>query len=199
MEFCERWKIKRLFSTPYHPQTSSQVEALNKILKHTLKAKLEDRKGKQASTLPDVLWAYMTTTRNSTGEIPFALTFSTKAIIPSEVEILNYRTSQALTRDNDVARRLDLNVLEECRLASVHRNAAYKQRSERYYNSMVKIRQFLVCDLVIKKVHGPSQGFLGCRNGYTAEPTSSSTQTTLWTNTHGTLVNSRSTSSERPN
>lgn len=60
---------------------------MNKILKHTLKAKLEDRKGKWASELPGVVWAYRTTTRNSTGETPFALVFGTEAVIPCEVAV----------------------------------------------------------------------------------------------------------------
>lgn len=61
-------KIKRLFSTPYHAQTNEQVEVVNKIIKYTLKAKLEDKKGKWAANLPNIQWAYKTTTRNSTDD-----------------------------------------------------------------------------------------------------------------------------------
>lgn len=76
------------------------------------------------------------------GETPFALAFGTEAVIPLEIAIPSYRISQAITDNNDEAKRLDLDMLEECKLTSIHRNAAYKQRSKKYYNSKVKIRQF---------------------------------------------------------
>ncbi|KAL2475229.1 Integrase catalytic domain-containing protein [Abeliophyllum distichum] len=38
---CENLDIRRDFSTSYYPQANGQVEAMNKIIKHTLKRKLE--------------------------------------------------------------------------------------------------------------------------------------------------------------
>ena len=43
--FCDEWNINCLFATPAHPQTNGQVEAINKIIKHNIKAKLDVRKG----------------------------------------------------------------------------------------------------------------------------------------------------------
>lgn len=62
---------------------------------------------------------------------------------------------------NDLARRIDLDLLEERRLDSVHKNAGYKQRVERFYNSKIKIRRFAVGELVLKKIQGPSRGPFG--------------------------------------
>lgn len=89
------------------------MEAVIKILKHILKAKLEVKKRNWVSSLPNVLWAYRTTTRNSMGETPLALAFGTQAVIPSVVAIPGYRTSQVIIDDNDGARKLDLDILEE--------------------------------------------------------------------------------------
>ena len=44
-EFCSELGIVRTFSAMVHPQCNSQVEAMNKTLKHNLKAKLESHKG----------------------------------------------------------------------------------------------------------------------------------------------------------
>ena len=44
-EFCDELGIKKSFSSVNHPQTNSQVEAINKIIKHNLKMKLEEHKG----------------------------------------------------------------------------------------------------------------------------------------------------------
>ena len=72
-EFCNELDIKKNFSSIDHPQTNSQVEAINKIIKHNLKTKLEEHIGVWADELPKVLWVYITTSKTSTGETPFSL------------------------------------------------------------------------------------------------------------------------------
>ncbi|KAK4847598.1 hypothetical protein QYF36_003725 [Acer negundo] len=64
--------------------TNGKTEAVNKIIKHNLKAKLAVKKGNWAEKLPQVLWAYRTTERNSTGETPYSMAFGAEAIIPVE-------------------------------------------------------------------------------------------------------------------
>ena len=90
-EMCKEYKIVNYHASPTHPQTNAQTEAVNKVIKHTLKAKLEARKGSWADKLPEVLWAYRTTMRSSTGETPFALAFGTKAVIPAEITFTSPR------------------------------------------------------------------------------------------------------------
>ncbi|XP_074326789.1 uncharacterized protein LOC141664735 [Apium graveolens] len=43
-KLCEDLKIKKDFAAVYHPQSNGQMEAINKIIKHTLKEKLEEKK-----------------------------------------------------------------------------------------------------------------------------------------------------------
>ncbi|KAK0580513.1 hypothetical protein LWI29_002813 [Acer saccharum] len=57
-EMCEEYKIANYYASLAHPQTNGQTEAVNKVIKHTLKAKLEAKKGSWADKLPEVLWAY---------------------------------------------------------------------------------------------------------------------------------------------
>lgn len=73
-ELCDNLGIKKGFSAVSHPQSNGQTEAINKIIKHTLKAKLEDRKGNWPEELPNVLWSYNTTPRTTTEDSPFNLT-----------------------------------------------------------------------------------------------------------------------------
>ncbi|KAL5810468.1 hypothetical protein ACOSQ4_027036 [Xanthoceras sorbifolium] len=75
----------KLLCISSHPQTNGQVEAVNKIIKHTIKAKLDSKKGKWVEKLFKVLWAYRTTARTSTRETPFAMAFGVKAVIPFEM------------------------------------------------------------------------------------------------------------------
>ncbi|CAL9006367.1 unnamed protein product [Prunus brigantina] len=44
-EFCSNFSITLRFSSPAHPRANGQVEAVNKIIKRTLKKKLGDKKG----------------------------------------------------------------------------------------------------------------------------------------------------------
>ena len=74
-EFCSELGIKKNFSSVDHPQTNGQVEAVNKIINHNLKTKLEEHKGIWVDQLPKVLWAYRTTSRTSTRETPFSLAY----------------------------------------------------------------------------------------------------------------------------
>ena len=61
----------------------------NKSLLKIIKIRFEGAKGTWPEELPNVLWAYRTTTRVPTGEMPFKLTFSIKAIIPMEVGLMS--------------------------------------------------------------------------------------------------------------
>jgi hypothetical protein len=61
------------------------VEATNKTLLKTLKMKLSKKKGAWAEYIPEVLWAYLTTTRTPTGATPFSLAYGSEAVIPAEV------------------------------------------------------------------------------------------------------------------
>ena len=74
-EFYDNLQIKKVFSSVAQPQANRPVEAMNKTIKHNLKTKLEDLKGRWVDKLPEVLWAYRTTARSTTREASFSLTY----------------------------------------------------------------------------------------------------------------------------
>ena len=67
---------------------------MNKKIKHNLKTKLKDLKEKWADDLLEVLWAYRITTRSTTRETPFSLTYRYDAMILVELCV------GSLRRDN---------------------------------------------------------------------------------------------------
>ncbi|XP_063942623.1 uncharacterized protein LOC108203423 [Daucus carota subsp. sativus] len=81
-KLCDDLNLRRNFAAVYHPQSNGQTEAVNKIIKHTLKAKLEEKKGDWPEELPMVLWSYNTTPRTTTKESPFMLTYGCEAMVP---------------------------------------------------------------------------------------------------------------------
>lgn len=86
-EFCCDLDIKNRYSTPAYPQSNGQAEAINKTILNGLKKRLDGAKGRWAKELPNVLWAYRTTPRRSTGETPFSLTYGAKAVILAEANL----------------------------------------------------------------------------------------------------------------
>ena len=102
--------------------------------------------------LPNVLWAYRTTSRNATGETPYSLSFGAEAVVPVEIGGPSYCTQHFLPDNNETSLRAELDLLEERRDQAAVQAVAYQQRSARYYNSKVKHRVLLLGDLVLKKV-----------------------------------------------
>ncbi|XP_075096508.1 uncharacterized protein LOC142174586 [Nicotiana tabacum] len=103
-----------------------------------MKKNLENGKGLWPELLPEVLWAYRTTPKISTGETPYSLVYGTDAVILVEVGEPSLRYSNESEPRNDESRRQDLDKEEEQRDMAYIRMVAQKQQAERYYNKKVK-------------------------------------------------------------
>ncbi|XP_075092584.1 uncharacterized protein LOC142172792 [Nicotiana tabacum] len=164
-EFFEKWHIKRILSTPYHPAGNGQAESSNKVILNILKKKLEDAKGLWPKLLLEVLWAYRTTPKTSTGETPYSLVYGTDAVIPVKVGEPRLRFSNESGPNSDESRLQDLDEVEERRDMAHVRMVAQKQQVERYYNKKAKVRPLKVGDYVLKAktqaAKDPSEGKLG--------------------------------------
>nr|XP_009767553.1 PREDICTED: uncharacterized protein LOC104218697 [Nicotiana sylvestris] len=119
VEFFEKWNIKKILCTPYHPTADSQAESSNKTILNIMKKKLENAKGPWPKVLPRVLWAYHTTPNTSIGETPYSLAYGTDAVIPFEVGEPSLRYSKESGPSNNENRRQYLDEVEE------RRNMAY--------------------------------------------------------------------------
>nr|XP_009795539.1 PREDICTED: uncharacterized protein LOC104242209 [Nicotiana sylvestris] len=98
-----------------------------------------DTKGLWLELLPEVLWAYHTTPKTSTGETPYSLVYETDAVIPVEVRQPSLRYTNESGPSNDESRLQDLDEVEERRDMAHVRMVAQKQQVERYYNKKAKV------------------------------------------------------------
>ncbi|KAM1413411.1 hypothetical protein ACFXTO_026013 [Malus domestica] len=155
--FCSKFNINFCFASPAHPQSNGQVEAINKIIKRTLKTSLDKAKGCWLEFVPQVLWLYRTSYRTSTRETPFSLAFGTEAVVPVELEQAKFRVQNYVQSENDKQLTLNLDLVEEHRNQAHLRNVAYKQRISNYYDSRVKPRSFKVEDWVLKKNYSATE------------------------------------------
>eukprot|EP00253_Pinus_taeda_P015001 PITA_15001 len=65
-KLMEEYKIKHRKSTPYHPQANVQVESTNKVIEGIITKTVHLHRRDWAERLPEALWAYKTTWRNTT-------------------------------------------------------------------------------------------------------------------------------------
>ena len=140
------------FSEPYYPQSNDQVEAINKIIKVTLKRRLNTLKGRWALELPLVLWSYRTTVRTAVGETPFSMAYSTEAMIPAEVKISSFRYENFDEETNTSLLATERDMIEERKEVVRIRMESQKQCIVRYYNSKVRERKFKFGDIVLRQV-----------------------------------------------
>nr|XP_009781191.1 PREDICTED: uncharacterized protein LOC104230152 [Nicotiana sylvestris] len=132
VEFFEKWHIGRILSTLYHIAGNGQAESSNKSILNIMKKNIEDAKGLWPKILPEVLWAYRTTPKTSTGETPYSLVYGTKAVIPVEVGEPSLRYSHESSTSNDERIIQELDKIDEQRDMTYIRMVAQMKQAERY-------------------------------------------------------------------
>ena len=153
-EFCSNLGIRNRYSIPAYPQGNGLAEAVNKVIVNGLKRRLEGAKGNWAKELPSVLWAYRTTPQRSTGKTLFSLTYGAEAVIPAEINLCNARVSKFDMKQNEGQLTGCLDLLEEHRESATIRLAEYQQKLAHRYDQGVRVREFNVGDLVLRKAVG---------------------------------------------
>nr|GEW07527.1 reverse transcriptase domain-containing protein [Tanacetum cinerariifolium] len=72
--------------TPYHPQTSGQVEVSNRGLKRILERAVGENRASWSDKLDDALWAFRTAYKTPIGCTPYKLVYGKACHLPIELE-----------------------------------------------------------------------------------------------------------------
>ena len=138
--------------TPYHPQTSGQVELANREIKTILMKVVNSNRKDWSLKLLDSLWPYRTVYKTILGMSPYLLVYGKACHLLMEIEYKAWWAIKKLNLDMvraGLKRLLDLNELEELRNDAYFNLKIMKDKLKKWYDQLINKKNFNQGDQVL--------------------------------------------------
>ena len=147
-----KYDVKHKMATPYHPQTSGQVELANNEIKTILMKVVNSNRKDWSLKLLDSLWAYRTAYKTILGMSPYRLVYGKACHLPVEIEYKAWWVIKKLNLDMGrvgLKRLLDLNELEELRNDAYFNSKIAKDKLKKWHDRIITRKNFSQGDQVL--------------------------------------------------
>jgi hypothetical protein len=144
-DLIEKYGIKHYKSSPYHSQDNGQVESKKKVMESILTKTIQLHHRDWADRLPEALWAYRTTWRNTIGHTPYDLVYRKQVLLLIEFQVRNFCIAIDLGLNLDEAqkkRSLQLNELDEIRQDAIQQTILVQNQRRKWHDKFIKKKQF---------------------------------------------------------
>jgi hypothetical protein len=155
-DFCQDSLIDVYYSSVAHPRCNGQVERANGMVLQAIKDRIFDDASQYATRwfaeLPHVIWGLRTQVNSFMRYSPFFLVYGSEAVLPTDVAFGAPRIQQYEEGTAEETCKVDLDSIEEHRVAALMQHMWYEQQLRRYHDRNVRERSFNVGDLVLRRI-----------------------------------------------